>query len=147
MGAHRGPATKSYAGLTAYSTLAATIVAILLLGNWPTYHHLIRGGPPLVWYYGLVGILMVPIVCATPDLSVRFMKEGLFWWTVVYVVSGSIWLWLSQDFIEAGITQWRSRLSVFGLFYAISILCFHAKGRVLGVVIAGCVVVACAATW
>lgn len=147
MGPRRGGITNAHAGLIIYSTLASTIVAVLLLTNWPTYDHLMRGGPPLLMYYAVPGLLILPIVFSQPELFVRFTKEALFWWLVIYLLSGVVWLLLTQEFMDESIAQWRTRLSAFGLFYTITILTSEARRRVLGVVIVGCIVVACANTW
>src|SRR4051812_46189094 len=101
------------AGLKAYSTFATAAVALLLLTNWPSYNYLIHGGTDLIWFHLLPGLLMIPIVFAHPGMAFHYSKDPLLWWLGLYVISGAIWLMLSQDFIEAAAIQWRTRLLAF----------------------------------
>jgi hypothetical protein len=135
------------AGLTIYATICASVVALLLLTNWPAYHFAIRGGPIPLYYFALPGLFIVPILFAEPATGVRFFKEPLFWWFVVYVLLGLLWLLLSQDFIEEASRQWRQRVLALYFFFTITILVSNAKPRFLALVIVGCLLIATAANW
>jgi O-antigen ligase len=139
--------TNPQAGLAVYATICASVVALLLLTNWPAYHFAIRGGPIPLYYFALPGLFIVPILFAEPATGVRFFKEPLFWWFVVYVLLGLLWLLLSQDFIEEASRQWRQRVLALYFFFTITILVSNAKPRFLALVIVGCLLIATAANW
>ena len=137
----------SHTGLMVYSTLCMMAVAAVLLTHWPTYNHLVWGGTELFWYYAAVLLLIVPVVFAEPDRAVRFVKDPLFWWLMVYVLSGLLWLSLAQDFSKEGLERWRPRLAALGLFFSIALLSSEARRGWITLVIVACVVFACATTW
>jgi O-antigen ligase len=142
------PAVRNpQAGLAIYATICASIVALLLLTNWPAYHFAIRGGPIPLYYFALPGLFIVPILFAEPATGVRFFREPLFWWFVVYMVLGLLWLLLSQDFIEEASRQWRQRVLALYFFFTIAILVSDANRRLLALVIVGCLLIATAANW
>jgi O-antigen ligase len=135
------------AGLATYATICASIVALLLLTNWPAYHFAIRGGPIPLYYFALPGLFIVPILFAEPGTGVRLFREPLFWWFVVYMVLGLLWLLLSQDFIEEASRQWRQRVLALYFFFTIAILVSDANRRLVALVIVGCLLIATAANW
>jgi O-antigen ligase len=140
------PATRSV-GLAAYATLCTAVVALLFLTNWPTYDYAVRGGPIPLYYYVLPALLIVPIVFAEPMAAVRFMREPLFWWFVIFVVTGLVWLLLAQDFVEDASRQWRLRVLAFMFFYTVTLLSSESHRRIVGWVIVACVLVACVFNW
>jgi O-antigen ligase len=147
MNTERPAVRNPQAGLAIYATICASIVALLLLTNWPAYHFAIRGGPIPLYYFALPGLFIVPILFAEPATGVRFFREPLFWWFVVYMVLGLLWLLLSQDFIEEASRQWRQRVLALYFFFTIAILVSDANRRLLALVIVGCLLIATAANW
>ena len=147
MEAQVSTAKVSHTGLMVYSTLSMMGVAAVLLTHWPTYNHLVWGATPVFWYYLGVCLLIVPVVFAEPGHVARFMKDPLFWWLLVYVLSGLLWLALAQDFTNEAIDRWRPRLAALGVFFTIALLCSEAKRGWITLVIVACVVFACASTW
>lgn len=142
------PATRnSRAGLTTYATVCALAVAGLFLTNWPSYHHEIRGGPPVLWYYALAIALMIPIFFAEPTSLTRLVKTRLFWWFAAYVLAGLVWLLASQNFMEDGSKLWRLRLLQFLLFCSVVVLTLHIKRLFVGLGILGCVFIASVLNW
>jgi len=138
---------KSKVGLTIYATLCASIVAVLLLTNWPTYHFAIRGGPIPLVYFVLPGLFIIPVIFAEPASLVRFLKDPLFWWFVIYTFTGAIWLLVSQDFIDDANRMWRLRVLELYFFFTITLLVSDARRRFLAFVIVGCVLLAIAGNW
>ena len=134
-------------GLTVFATASVSLIAVLFLTNWPTYHYTVRGGPLALYYYLVPSVLIVPLLCAEPRLAVKFLKEPLFWWFVIYVLSGLLWLLLAQDFQEDADHQWRLRLVAFSFFYTITIFTATARRSWVGLVILACVALACALNW
>lgn len=135
------------AGSMLFATIGASIVAIIFLTNWPTYHFDVRGGPVAWWYFLLPVLITVPIVFAEPAAAMRFFREPLFWWCVVYVGSGLLWLLPAQHFAEEANREWQWRLLALGLFYTCAVLCSVAKRPLLALVILGCVVFVSASIW
>jgi O-antigen ligase len=134
-------------GLAAYATLCTAVVAILFLTNWPTYDYAVRDGPIPLYYYVLPALFIVPAVFAEPATAVRFTREPLFWWFVIFVVTGLVWLLLAQDFVADASRQWRLRVLAFMFFYTVTLLSSEAHRRVVGWVIVACVLLACAFNW
>ncbi|HEX2826102.1 MAG TPA: O-antigen ligase family protein [Burkholderiales bacterium] len=134
-------------GLITYATIATAIVALLLLTNWPTYQYEVRGGPIPLYFYALPAVLIIPMLFADPGSAVRFLRDPLFWWFVVFVVIGLFSLLLAQDFMENAARQWRLRLLALMFFYTITILASGSQRRLIGWVMVGCVLLACALCW
>lgn len=134
-------------GMTIFATAATMLVSAVLLTNWPTYQFEFRGGPIALWFYFMPGILVVPILFAEPQTAVRYFREPLLWWFVVYVVSGLVWLLFAQDFIEDANRQWRLRVLALFFFYTATLLTSHADRKLCAWVIAGLMLFACAANW
>lgn len=140
-------AWNRHTGLMIFATMCASLVAVIFLTNWPTYHFMVRGGPIPLWYYVLPGVLVIPILFAEPGSVIRFFREPLLWWFVVYVLAGLLWLLLAQDFIEDASRQWRLRVLALFFFYTITILVSDSKRPLLALVIIACVFVVAAANW
>jgi O-antigen ligase len=133
--------------MVAYATVCAAAVAVMLLTNWPTYQYAVRGGPIPLYFYLVPLALVVPMFFAEPGSVLRYMRDPLFWWFVVFVVTGMIWLLPGQDFLEDASRQWRLRVLSFMMFYAIVVLTGYAQRRIVAWVIVACVLLAAAFNW
>lgn len=144
---HPDPSASSRLGVMSYATLSLGITALIFLSNWPNYAFEVRGGIPPLYYYAVPAALMLPVFFAQPDAAVRAMKQPLFWWFLAYVASGLIWLLLAQDFVEEASRDWRLRVLGLGLFFAVAILTYEARPKLIGWIMLGCVLMACAFNW
>lgn len=135
------------AGLMIFATFSTAVVAVIFLTNWPTYHYQILGGPIPLWYYVLPGVFILPVIFAEPQSAVRFFREPMFWWFVVYVATGLVWLLFAQNFIEDANQFWRLRVLAFFYFYTVTLLAFYADRRLAAWAIIGCVLIAGAFNW
>jgi O-antigen ligase len=134
-------------GLVAYATGCTLFVGLVLLTNWPTYAYQIRGGMLPLYFYVVPGILMIPIVFAHPQVSLRMLREPVFWWFTAFVLLGLAWQILEQDFSEEANQQWRLRALVFILFTTIAILASESRRPVVALLIVGCVLLSGAFSW
>jgi O-antigen ligase len=141
------PERTRHLGLIVYATLSVGIVGVFFLTNWPTYNFLVRGGTGLLWYYMIPCVLVVPVICAEPQLVGRLLREPLFWWMVVFVVCGILWITISQDFSDEAMNRWRSRVAAFALFSTIAVLSTQSKRALIALLITGAIVLATASTW
>lgn len=133
--------------LTRIATAGALAVAFILLTNWPTYHYLILGGPPPLVYYGLCGLIALPLVFLWPVAGIRVLKHGVFWWFLIYTIGGLLWLLLSQDFAEIANHQWRLRVLAYCLFCTVLIIVGVANRSIVAFAIFACVFIAGALNW
>ena len=133
--------------LSAFATVGAAIVALILLTNWPTYNYLILGGPPALLYYLLPGLVALVVAIADPPSTVRIFDERLLWWFAVYVISGLAWLLLSQDFIDLANRQWRLRVLGCYFFSAILLTATVAKRSTLALAAVICLFIVSALNW
>lgn len=140
------PATQ-LTGLTIYATMAAGIVALLFLTNWPSYQYEVRGGPIPLYFYALPAVLIVPVLFADPARAVTFLRHPLFWWFVAFVLIGLFSLLLAQDFMEEASRNWRLRVLSMMFFYTITMLANASERRMIGWVTVFCVLLACALCW
>ena len=141
------PVAARLTGLTTYATVATAIVGVLFLTNWPSYQYAVRGGPIPLYYYTLPALFIVPMLFAAPANAVRYLREPLFWWFVVFVLLGLVSMLLAQDFVEDASRQWRLRVLAFMIFYTVTILAGASQRRLIGWVTLGCVLLACALCW
>ena len=141
------PTYERNVGLVAYATASTMLVALILLSNWPTYSYLIRGGFLPLYYYAVPGVLVIPLLFASPDSALKMLKEPLFWWFTVYVLLAVVWQVVAQDFSEEAGAQFRLRMLMFLLFTTIAILGSESRRPLVAVVIVGCVLVAGALNW
>lgn len=141
------PRGTSRAGLMIFATICASLVTVIFLTNWPTYHMTILGGPLARWYYLVPGVLLIPILFAEPAFVVRFFKEPMFLWFVAYVMSGFVWILFAQDFLDDATRQANLRVWAFFFFFTLTLLLTDANRRVVAIVILGCVLLACLFNW
>lgn len=134
-------------GTTIFGTASVSLIAVLFLTNWPTYHYTVRGGPLALYYYLLPVALIVPLLCAQPRLLVRYFQEPLLWWFVFYVAAGLLWLVVAQDFMEDADHQERLRVLTLSWFYTVALFTAVARRGWVAIVILGCVAIACALNW
>jgi O-antigen ligase len=134
-------------GMQVYSTACASVIALLFLTNWPGYQYSVRGGPIPLYFYLLPAGLILPMIFAAPHLAVRSMRDPVFWWFLMFVLTGLVWLLPAQDFVDEASRQWRLRVLSFIGFYSVALLISEAHRRALGWVIVVCVLMACAFNW
>ena len=131
---HGGEQATSRAGLTAWATACALLMALVFLTNWPTYQYVVLGGIVPIWYYAMPAAVVLPIFFAKPETFVRVCREPLTWWFAFYVASGAVWLLLSQGFMEDATQQWRLR--VLALLFFVTTALLTAESRRLPLVLA-----------
>ena len=134
-------------GLIAYATACTAAVAVLLLSNWPSYQYAVRGGPIPLYFYLVPALLTVPMLFAEPGAVLRWLREPLFWWFAVFVLTGLAWLLLAQDILEESSRQWRLRALSFIVFGACAVLAGASNRKTVAWVIVACMLVACAFNW
>jgi O-antigen ligase len=133
--------------LEIWGTAGALVIAALFLTNWPTYQYVVLGGAPPIWYYALPTVVLVPIFFARPEAILRVCQEPLLWWYLFYVVSGAVWLLLSQSFMEDASQQWRLRVLAFFFFFSTAVIASESRRGVVYLVIVAAICVSSIFNW
>jgi O-antigen ligase len=122
-------------------------MSVLFLTNWPTYQYVVFGGIAPIWYYALPAAIVLPILFAKPETIVRLCREPLFWWFALYVVSGAVWLLLSQAFMEDASQQWRLRVLALFFFFSTAVVTIESKRFPLVLAVLSTLVLASVFNW
>ena len=129
------------------ANLGAILLALLFLTNWPTYHHIILGGPVPLIYYLIFSVLVIPLL-AIRSRALRFvLREPLVTWFVIYTVSGLLWLLLAGEFVDEESRQWRLRFLALCVFLISLAFTSGANSRTVSTIILTCMVIASVNNW
>ncbi len=129
------------------ASLSLIGLVIAFFTNWPIYHHKF-GGPETTWYYVIAWIMAAAFVFLRPRALVLLLSEPMFYWFLVYALSGLLWV----AFVDAGYfsvddRSWRSRFLMLLLFAACFVLTTGIDFRRLVAVWFGCVLFAVVCFW
>lgn len=131
-----------------FALISLAILGVFFLTNWPVYHFLILGGPVTLPYYALACIMAVTLIFINPPALNFLLREPLFYWFLVYAISGLLWLILIDDgYIDSQNSFWRQRFLFMLLFSACTILVSSVDHQKLAKVWLGCALFGAICYW
>lgn len=105
-----------------FASISLAALGIIFLTNWPNYYFTILGGPPTTLYYAIAGIMASVLIFIRPSALNPLLNEPLFYWFVVYAITGLLWLVLIDDgYLDPENRGWRLRFLMM-LLFAVSLV-------------------------
>lgn len=105
-----------------FASISLAVLGIIFLTNWPNYYYTILGGPPTTLYYAIAGIMALVLIFIRPSALNPLLNESLFYWFVVYAITGLLWLVLIDDgYLDPENRGWRVRFLMM-LLFAVSLV-------------------------
>jgi O-antigen ligase len=130
-----------------FATSALLVVCALFCANWPLYQYLVLDGLiPLYYYLGALAIAAV-MVAFQPRLMAPLFNEPLFYWFVVYAVSGLVWVVVSGEYLDPVNGGWRLRFLAALLFCTVFLLAHQSRAGIVGGLLFVCALATAATFW
>lgn len=131
-----------------FASICLVVLGIIFESNWPNYHHIIHDGPMILWYYAMSGAMAAALVFLRPHALQPLLKEPLFYWCVVYAITGLLWLVLLDDgYLDPENFHWRQRFLMLLFFAASLVLASAANFRRFAEVLFGGALFAAVCYW
>ena len=129
------------------STVALTVIGVIFLSGWPTYHHNVLGGPAPLMYFAFTGLLVLLVVWRHPHTLLSLLREPLFYWFFISAFTGLVWLVFIDGHLDPDNRSWRHRFLLMLLFACCLVLVFSANERKFVWVMLGCAVFTAVSFW
>ena len=131
-----------------FALLSLAVLGRFFLTNWPIYHFLILDGPVTLPYYALACVMAVTLIFFNPAALNFLLREPLFYWFLVYAISGLLWLIMIDDgYLDSQNSLWRQRFLFMLLFSACTILVASVDHQKLAKVWLGCALFGAICYW
>ncbi|MDP3662685.1 MAG: O-antigen ligase family protein [Nitrosomonas sp.] len=131
-----------------FATISLVVLGIIFESGWPNYYYTIHDGPVVLWYFALSGVMAVALIFLRPIALKPLLKEPLFYWYVVYSITGLLWLiWLDDGYLDPDNQNWRQRFLLFLFFATCLVLVSAANFRRFVEVLFGCALFATVSYW
>lgn len=131
-----------------FASISLVVLGIIFESGWPNYHYTIHDGPVVLWYYAMSGVMAAALILLRPHALQSLLKEPLFYWYVVYAITGLLWLiWLDDGYLNPENQNWRQRFLLLLFFAACLVLASAANFRRFAEVLLGCALFATVSYW
>ena len=129
------------------SNVCLIALAILFFTNWPGYH-LTLGGPQPFVYYAATCVFALLFIFLRPRALGLLLTESIFYWLLVYLLSGLLWLVLiDSGHIPGEDTFLRARLLMLVPFATYFVLAVGVDYRLIAKIWFGCAVFIVVCFW
>jgi hypothetical protein len=130
-----------------FATSALLVVCALFCTNWPLYQYIVLDGVVPLYYYLAALALAALMVAFQPRLIAPLFKEPLFYWFVVYAVSGLVWVVVSGEYLDPVSGGWRLRFLAALLFCTVFLLAHQSRAGIVGGLLFACALATAATFW
>ncbi len=131
-----------------FASISLVVLGVIFESGWPNYHYTIHDGPVVLWYFALSGVMAVALIFLRPIALKPLLKEPLFYWYVVYSITGLLWLiWLDDGYLDPDNQNWRLRFLKLLFFAACLVLASAVNFRRFVEVLCGCALFATVSYW
>lgn len=130
-----------------FATISLVVLGIIFESGWPNYHHTIHDGPVVLWYFALSGVMAVALIFLRPVVLKPLLKEPLFYWYVVFAITGVLWAIWSDGHLDPENQSWRLRFLKLLFFAACLVLASAVNFRRFVEVLCGCALFATVSYW
>ena len=130
-----------------FASISFVVLGIIFESGWPNYYHTIHDGPVVLWYFAMSGVMAMALTFLRPHALKPLLKEPLFYWYVVYAITGLLWLIWFDGYLNPENQSWRLRFLKLLFFAACLVLASAVNFRRFVEVLCGCALFATVSYW